>query len=62
VDNLIGAARHQRSAERATQSNGFRERAFETQLSTLDLKIPKLRKGCYFPGFLKPLRTCMPSA
>jgi transposase-like protein len=57
VDNLIGAARYERSDERATQRNGFRERAFETRLGTLDLKIPKLRKGSYFPGFLELRRT-----
>jgi transposase-like protein len=57
VDNLIGAGRYERSDERATQRNGFRERAFETRLGTLDLKIPKLRKGSYFPGFLEPRRT-----
>jgi transposase-like protein len=57
VDNLIGAGRYERSDERATQRNGFRECAFETRLGTLDLKIPKLRKGSYFPGFLEPRRT-----
>ena len=57
VDNLIGAGRYERSDERATQRNGFRERAFETRLGTLDLKIPKLRKGSYCPGFLEPRRT-----
>jgi len=57
VDNLIGAGRYERSDERATQRNGFRERTFETRLGTLDLKIPKLRKGSYFPGFLEPRRT-----
>ena len=57
VDNLIGAGRYERSDERATQRNGFRERAFETRLGTLDLKIPKLRKGSYFPSFLEPRRT-----
>ena len=57
VDNLIGAGRYERSDERATQRNGFRERAFKTRLGTLDLKIPKLRKGSYFPGFLEPRRT-----
>lgn len=57
VDNLVGAARYERSGERTTQRNGFRDRAFDTRLGTLDLKIPKLRKGSYFPAFLEPRRT-----
>ena len=57
VDNLIDAARYERSDARATQRNGFREHAFETRLGALDLKLPKLRKGSYFSGFLKPRRT-----
>ena len=57
VDNLIGAARCEGSDERATQRNVFRERAFETRLGAFDFKIPNLRKGSYFPGFLKPRGT-----
>lgn len=57
VDNLVGAARYERSDERTTQRNGYRERPFDTRLGTLDLKIPKLRKGSYFPAFLEPRRT-----
>ena len=45
VDGCIGAGRYERNDERTTQRNGYRERAFETRLGTLDLKIPKLRKG-----------------
>lgn len=57
VDGRIGAGRYERTDERTTQRNGYRERAFDTRLGTLDLKIPKLRKGSYFPGFLEPRRT-----
>ncbi len=57
VEGQIGAGRYERSEERTTQRNGYRHRAFDTRLGTLDLKIPKLRKGSYFPGFLEPRRT-----
>ena len=57
VDNLIGAGRYERSDGRTTQRNGYRPRELETRLGTLELKIPKLRKGSYFPGFLEPRKT-----
>jgi transposase-like protein len=57
VENLVGAARYERSEARTTQRDGFRERNLETRLGTLDLKIPKLRQGSYFPAFLEPRKT-----
>ncbi len=57
VEGQIGAGRYERNEERTMQRNGYRHRAFDTRLGTLDLKIPKLRKGSYFPGFLEPRRT-----
>jgi putative transposase len=57
VDGLIGAARHERSCDRSTWRNGYRDRALDTRLGTLNLKIPKLRTGAYFPGFLEPRKT-----
>jgi putative transposase len=57
VDGLIGAGRHERSDERTTYRNGHRARPLETRLGTLDLKIPKLRQGSYFPAFLEPRKT-----
>jgi transposase-like protein len=57
VEGVVGAARYERSGERATSRNGYRERALDTRLGTLNLKIPKLRTGSYFPGFLEPRRT-----
>src|SRR3546814_16283140 len=53
VDGLIGAGRHERSSERATWRNGYRDRSLDTRVGTLNLKIPKLRAGSYFPGFLE---------
>jgi len=49
VEGRIGAGRYERSDERTTQRNGFRERSYDTRVGTLELKIPKLRKGSYFP-------------
>src|SRR5215210_7764079 len=57
VEGVIGAARYERSGERATYRNGYRDRDLDTRLGTLNLKIPKLRTGSYFPGFLEPRRT-----
>lgn len=57
VEGQIGAARFERREARTTQRSGYRPRAFDTRLGTLELKIPKLRKGSYFPAFLEPRRT-----
>ena len=57
VEALIGAGRHERSADRLTYRNGYRDRTLETRLGSLSLRIPKLRQGSYFPGFLEPRRT-----
>src|ERR671926_886338 len=54
VEGLIGAGRHERSAERLNYRNGYRDRTFETRLGPLSLRIPKLRQGSYFPPFLEP--------
>src|SRR3546814_14062954 len=54
VDGLIGAGRHERSSERATWRNGYRDRSLDTRVGTLNLKITKLRAGSFFPGFLEP--------
>jgi putative transposase len=51
------AAYGERSPERANSRNGYRDRLWETRSGSVDLKIPKLRKGSYFPGFLEPRRT-----
>ena len=56
VEGLTGASHGERSLERINQRNGYRGRAWETRAGTVELKIPKLRKGSYFPGFLEPRR------
>ena len=51
-----GAGYGEKSAERLAQRNGYRERDWQTRAGTVELRIPKLRKGSYFPGFLEPRR------
>src|SRR5690348_5716794 len=57
VEGQIGAGRHERSGERATWRNGYRDRTLDTRLGQLQLRIPKLRQGSYFPPFLEPRKT-----
>jgi putative transposase len=57
AESLCAAAYGERSPERLNSRNGYRERLWETRAGSVDLKIPKLRKGSYFPGFLEPRRT-----
>src|SRR3954462_15676937 len=53
VDGLLGAGRYERNGERTTWRNGHRDRVLDTRLGSLQLRIPKLRQGSYFPPFLE---------
>jgi len=52
VDVLAGAAWGEGSQERLNQRNGYRQRPFDTRVGSIDLAIPKLRRGSYFPDWL----------
>jgi hypothetical protein len=56
VGGLTGAGYGEKSPGRLVQRNGHRERDWQTRAGTVELRIPKLRKGSYFPGFLEPRR------
>lgn len=56
TESLCNAVPGERSADRQNQRNGYRDRAWETRAGTAELRIPKLRRGSYFPGFLEPRR------
>ena len=56
VGGLTGTGHGEKSADRLVQRNGYRERDWQTRAGTVELRIPKLRKGSYFPGFLEPRR------
>jgi putative transposase len=56
VAGQIGAELGEVSGERVTQRNGYRPRAWDTRAGELELRIPKLRCGSYFPSFLEPRR------
>jgi putative transposase len=56
VGALTGAGHDEMNPERLAQRNGCRERDWHTRAGTVELRIPKLRKGSWFPGFLEPRR------
>jgi transposase-like protein len=56
VSELIGAKRGERTEDRATHRNGYRPRRWDTRAGEIELQIPKIRQGSYFPSFLEPRR------
>jgi transposase-like protein len=56
VSSQIGAAPYERSSSRAAYRNGYRTRTWDTRVGTIELKIPKVTAGSYFPSLLEPRR------
>ena len=56
VGSLTGAGYGEKSGDRLVQRNGYRDRDWETRAGTVELRIPRLRTGSYFPAFLEPRR------
>src|SRR3977135_1298124 len=52
----IGAERHERTAERSGYRNGYRERTWDTRVGTIELQVPRVRDGSFFPSLLEPRR------
>ena len=56
MDAEVSAQHGERSPERVTYRNGYRNRTWDTRVGTMELHIPKLREGSYFPSLLEPRR------
>ena len=56
TETLCGAGHGERSENWTNLRNGYRDRDWQTRAGTVELRIPKLRRGSYFPGFLEPRR------
>ncbi len=56
VTNRLSGSKQERADQREGYRNGYRERPLHTRLGTLDVRVPKLRQGTYFPNFLEPRR------
>jgi putative transposase len=56
VSQYLGAGRYERTPERKGQRNGYRERTWDTRVGTLELQVPRVRDGSYFPSLLEPRR------
>jgi len=57
AQTLCGAEYDEKNPERVNSRNGFRDRLWETRAGAVELRVPKLRQGSYYPGFLEPRRT-----
>src|SRR6516164_4209819 len=54
VAEQLGAERHERTAERTGYRNGYRERPWDTRVGTIELQVPRVRDGSFFPSLLSP--------
>jgi transposase-like protein len=56
VEHQVGAKKHERTEKRSNYRNGYRQRSWETRVGEIELAIPKLRQGSYYPSLLEPRR------
>lgn len=56
LEQQVGAARHERTPERSGYRNGTRERTWDTRVGTIELQVPRVRDGSFFPSLLEPRR------
>src|SRR5262245_61361641 len=56
VAEHLGAGRDERTAERRGERNGHRERSWDTRVGTIELAVPRVRDGSFFPSLLEPRR------
>jgi putative transposase len=56
ITQHLGAERHERSTERSGQRNGYRERQWDTRVGSLELRVPRVRDGSFYPSLLEPRR------
>jgi transposase-like protein len=54
VGQHLGAERYERTAERTGQRNGYRERVWDTRVGSLELRVPRVRDGSFYPSLLEP--------
>jgi len=54
VSQHLGAERHERSSDRTGQRNGYRERQWDTRVGSIELQVPRVRDGSFFPSLLEP--------
>ena len=52
----VGAERYERAAQRTGERNGYRERTWDTRVGSIELRVPRVRDGGYYPGLLEPRR------
>ncbi len=57
VEQHVGAARHERTPERSGYRDGYRPRDWDTRIGTVELEVPRVRDGSYFPSLLEPRRS-----
>jgi putative transposase len=56
LEQHLGAGRHERTPERSGYRNGTRERTWDTRVGTIELQVPRVRDGSFFPSLLEPRR------